>query len=50
MGICFYETNISFNVIQHPTFIYIVKETAKHRMPAYTPPSYNAVCTSLLKA
>jgi hypothetical protein len=46
----FYEANIPFNVIRHPTFVYAVKETAKHRMPAYTPPSYNAVCTSLLKA
>jgi hypothetical protein len=25
-------------------------ETAKHRMTAYTPPPYNAVRTSLLKA
>jgi hypothetical protein len=27
-----------------------MKEIAKHRMPAYTPLSYNAVRTSLLKA
>jgi hypothetical protein len=40
----------TFHSIQHPAFIYAVKETAKHQMPAYTPPSYNAVCTSLLKA
>jgi hypothetical protein len=46
----FYEANIPFNVIQHPAFIYVVKETAKHRMTAYTPPSYNPVRTSLLKA
>jgi hypothetical protein len=46
----FYEANIPFNVIRHPAFIYVVKETTKHRMPAYTPPSYNVVHTSLLKA
>jgi hypothetical protein len=46
----FYEANIPFNVIRHPAFIYVMKETAKHRMPAYTPPSYNVVRTSLLKA
>jgi hypothetical protein len=46
----FYEANIPFNVICHPVFIYAVKETAKHQMPAYTPPSYNAVRMSLLKA
>jgi hypothetical protein len=46
----FYEANIPFNVIRHPAFIYAVKEAAKHWMPAYIPPSYNAVRTSLLKA
>jgi hypothetical protein len=46
----FNEANIPFNVIRHPAFIYAVKERAKHRMPAYTPPSYNAIRTSLLKA
>jgi hypothetical protein len=46
----FYEANIPFNVIRHPAFIYAVKETAKHRMPPYTPPSYNTIRTSLLKA
>jgi hypothetical protein len=46
----FYKANIPFNVIRHPAFIYAVKETVKHRMPAYTPPSYNTVHTSLLKA
>jgi hypothetical protein len=46
----FYEANIPFNVIRHPVFIYAVKETTKHRMPTYTPPPYNAVHTSLLKA
>jgi hypothetical protein len=46
----FYEANIPFNIIRHPAFIYAVKETTKYRMPAYTPPSYNAVRTSLLKA
>jgi hypothetical protein len=46
----FYEANIPFNIIRHPAFIYAMKETAKHRMPAYTPPSYNVIPTSLLKA
>jgi hypothetical protein len=46
----FYEANIPFNVIRHPAFIYAVKDTSKHQMPAYTPPSYNIVRTSLLKA
>ena len=45
----FYEANIPFNVIGHSTFIYVVKEITKHQMPTYTPPSYNIVCTSLLK-
>jgi hypothetical protein len=27
-----------------------VRETARHRMPAYTPPSYNAIRTKLLTA
>jgi hypothetical protein len=45
----FYEANIPINVIRHPAFIYAVKETVKHRMPVYTPLSYNAVRTSLLK-
>jgi hypothetical protein len=46
----FYEANIPFNVIRHPAFIYAMKEIAKRRMPAYTPPSYNAIRMSLLKA
>jgi hypothetical protein len=46
----FYEANIPFNVIRHPAFIYAVKETIKHQMPAYTPPSYNVVRMNLLKA
>jgi hypothetical protein len=45
----FYETNIPCNVIRHPSFIYAVKETTKHRMPVYRPPSYNTVRTNLLK-
>ena len=46
----FYEANIPFNVVRHPTFIHVVHETARLRMPAYRPPSYNAVCTRLLTA
>ena len=46
----FYEANIPFNVVRHPTFIRVVHETARLRMPAYRPPSYNAVCTRLLTA
>ena len=46
----FYEANIPFNMVRHPTFIHAVHETARLRMPAYRPPSYNAVRTRLLTA
>ena len=46
----FYEANIPFNVVRHPTFIHAVHETARLRMPAYRPPLYNAVRTRLLIA
>ena len=46
----FYEANIPLNVVRHPTFIHTVRETARLRMPAYRPPSYNAVCIRLLTA
>ena len=45
-----YEANIPFNVVRHPTFIHAVHETARLQMPAYRPPSYNAVRTRLLTA
>ena len=41
----FYEANIPFNVVRHPTFIHAVHETARLQMPPYRPPSYNVVCT-----
>lgn len=44
----FYEANIPFNIVRHPAFVNAVRETARHRMPAYTPPSYNAIRTKLL--
>jgi hypothetical protein len=44
----FYEANIPFNIVRHPAFVHAVRETARHRMPAYTPPSYNAIRTKLL--
>ena len=44
----FYEANIPFNVMRHPTFIHAVREIARLRMPANRPPSYNAVRTRLL--
>ena len=44
----FYEANIPFNVVRHPAFIHIVRETARLRMSAYTPASYNAAHTRLL--
>ena len=44
----FYKANIPFNVVRHPTFIHAVHKTARLRMPAYRPPSYNAVRTRLL--
>ena len=46
----FYEANIPFNVVRHPTFIHAVRETTSLRMLAYRPPSYNAVRTRLLTA
>ena len=47
-AIAFYEANIPFNVVRHPAFVYVVRETARHQMPAYKPPSYNAIHTTLL--
>ena len=44
----FYEANIPLNIIKHPTFVKAVQETARARMPAYHPPTYNAVRTKLL--
>jgi hypothetical protein len=44
----FYEANIHFNIVRHPTFVHAVSETTCHRMPTYTPPLYNAICTKLL--
>ena len=46
----FYKANIPFNVVKHPTFIHVVQETTRLRMPTYTPSSYDAVCTRLLTA
>ena len=46
----FYKANLPFNIVRHPAFVYVVRKTARHRMPAYTPPSYNAICTKLLTA
>ena len=46
----FYKANIPFNVVRPPIFIHAVHETACLRMPAYIPPSYNAVRTRLLTA
>ena len=46
----FYEANIPFNVVRHPAFVNAVRETVRHRMPAYKPPLYNAIRTTLLAA
>ena len=46
----FYEANILFNVVRHPMFIHAVCETAHLQMPAYRPPSFNAVRSRLLTA
>ena len=46
----FYEANLPFNIVRHLTFVHAVRKTACHRMPAYTPPSYNAIRTKLLTA
>ena len=34
-ALAFYEANIPFNVVRHPTFIHAVHETTRLRMPAY---------------
>ena len=46
----FYKANIPFNVVRHPAFVNTMCETVRHQMPAYKPPSYNAICTALLAA
>ena len=46
----FYEANIPFNVVRHSAFVNAVRETVRHRMPTYKPPSYNAIRTTLLAA
>ena len=46
----FYKENIPFNMVRHPTFIHVVQEIARLRMPTYTPLSYNAVLIRLLTA
>ena len=46
----FYEANIPFNIVRHPAFVNVVRETVRHWMPAYKPPSYNAIRTTLLAA
>ena len=46
----FYEVNIPFNVVRHPAFVNGVRETIRHWMPAYKPPSYNTIRTTLLAA
>lgn len=45
----FYEANIPFNVVRHPSFVNAVKQTAAMKL-TYKPPSYHAMRTSLLKA
>ena len=36
--------------MRHPAFVNAMCETARHRMPAYKPPSYNAIRSMLLAA
>ena len=36
--------------MRHPAFVNAVREIVRHRMPAYKPPSYNAIRTTLLAA
>ena len=50
LAIAFYEAKIPFNVVRHPAFVNAVRETVCHQMPAYKPPSYNAIRTTLLAA
>ena len=49
-AITFYEANIPFKVVRHSAFVNVVREIARHWMPAYKPPSYNAIHTTLLAA
>ena len=44
----FYEANIYFNVVWHPTFIEAVKATPESQT-YYKPPSYHGLHTNLLK-
>ena len=44
----FYEENIHFNMVRHPTFIHAMQKTTRLRMHVYTPPSNNAERTRLL--
>ena len=46
----FYKANIPFNVVRHLAFVNAVRETVRHRMPAYKPSSYNPIYTMLLAA
>jgi hypothetical protein len=44
----FYEANIPFNMVRHPSFVNAVKQTVAMKL-TYKPPSYYAMQTSLLK-
>ena len=44
----FYKANIPFNIVRHLAFVNAVHKTARYRIPAYKPPLYNAICTTLL--
>ena len=45
----FYEANMAFNVVRHPTFIKAVNSTANIGFD-YNPPSYHAMRTTHIKA
>ena len=41
----FYEANIAFNVVRHPSFVSVVQEISKAAIVGYHPTSYNSVCS-----
>lgn len=46
----FYEANIPFNIVRHPTFVHDVRKIACLQMPTYALSSNNAIYTKLLIA
>jgi hypothetical protein len=45
---CFYQANVPFNVVRHPSFIAAVRATSLARFN-YEPPSYHAMRTTFIE-